>query len=53
MAEIQVMKNNSTIPSVSFHQKIFGENIQLDDNGSKAIRHKSFDNGYFHIYLSI
>ncbi len=53
MAEIQGMKNNPTIPSVSFHRKTFGQNIQLDDNGSKAIRHTSFDNGYFHIYSSI
>jgi hypothetical protein len=46
MAGTQGMKNNSTIPSVSFHRNTFGQNIQLDDNGSKASRHTSFDNGY-------
>jgi hypothetical protein len=38
-----------TNPSVSFHRKTFGQNIQLDDNGSSATRYTSFDNGYFHI----
>jgi hypothetical protein len=36
-----------TNPSVSFHRKTFGQNIQLDDNGSSATRYTSFDNGYF------
>jgi len=53
MATAQVINNNSTTPSVSFHQKTFGQNIQIDDNGSKAIRHTSFDNGYFDILLTI
>ena len=39
--------NGISIPSVSFHQKTFGQNIRLQDNSSKAIRHTSFDNGYF------
>ncbi len=43
------MSNNTAIPSVSFHRRTFGKNIQLDDNALKATRHTSFDNGYFFI----
>ncbi len=53
MATRQVIDNNSTTPSVSFHRKTFGQNIRIEDNGLKAIRHTSFDNGYFHILLTI
>jgi len=31
--------------SLLFHSKTFGQNIRLEDNGSKAIRHASFDHG--------
>ena len=31
--------------SLSFHSQTFGQNVRLEDNGSKAIRHASFDHG--------
>jgi hypothetical protein len=46
MARASLMSNDVAIPTVSFHRRTFGQNIQLDDNGSKATRHTSFDNGY-------
>ncbi|CAF4036376.1 unnamed protein product, partial [Rotaria sordida] len=33
------------IPMVSFHQKTFGKNIQLDNNALRATRHTSYDDG--------
>lgn len=45
MATGLVMNGNSTKPSISFHHQTFGQNIQLEENGSRAIRHTSFDNG--------
>ncbi|CAF1197888.1 unnamed protein product, partial [Rotaria sordida] len=32
-------------PMVSFHQKTFGKNIQLDNNALRATRHTSYDDG--------
>ena len=41
----------NTNGSIYFHQKTFGQNILLENNASTAIRHKSFDNGYY-FYLN-
>ncbi|CAF1472142.1 unnamed protein product [Adineta steineri] len=42
---VLTMNNNIIMPSISFHQRTFGQNIRLDDNGVRATRHTSFDNG--------
>ena len=34
-----------TLLPISFHPQIFGANIRLESNGSKALRHASHDNG--------
>lgn len=40
--------NNDLInPSFHFHQTIFGQNIRLENNATKAVRHTSFDNGIY------
>jgi hypothetical protein len=59
MARAPLTSMDVVVPTVSFHRKTFGQNIQLGDNGSKATRHTSFDNGYlflseiFYCYLII
>ncbi|CAF2400843.1 unnamed protein product [Rotaria sp. Silwood2] len=45
MARLSAMMDQSAMPTIFFHQKTFGQNIQLDNNALKAIRHTSFDNG--------
>jgi hypothetical protein len=42
----QVTTNNDlTIPSFYFHQATFGQNIRLESDATKAVRHTSFDHG--------
>ena len=45
MARAPLTSLDVAVPTVSFHRKTFGQNIQLSDNASKAARHTSFDNG--------
>jgi len=45
MAQITTTNNDLTIPSFHFHQTTFGQNIRLEMNGIKAVRHTSFDHG--------
>jgi hypothetical protein len=54
MAQITTTNNDLTIPSFHFHQTTFGQNIRLEMNGIKAVRHTSFDHGIlFNNILSI
>ncbi|UJR16205.1 hypothetical protein I4U23_003115 [Adineta vaga] len=41
----QSINHNITVPSLSFHQRTYGQHIRLDKNGSTANRHTSFDHG--------
>ncbi|CAF3372424.1 unnamed protein product [Rotaria sp. Silwood1] len=45
MARSSAMSNQFTMPTIFFHHKTFGQNIRLDNNASRAMRHTSFDNG--------
>ena len=42
-----------TIPSFSFHRTTFGQNVRLENNGLKAVRHTSYDHGIFFSLLRI
>jgi len=47
MAQLPTTNNDLTISSFHFHQTTFGQNIRLENNASKAVRHTSFDHGIF------
>jgi len=38
-------KSSNNIPSITFHKRTFGTNINLDSDGFRATRENSFDNG--------
>ncbi|CAF5125701.1 unnamed protein product, partial [Rotaria sp. Silwood1] len=45
MAQVTTTNNELTTPSFCFHKTTFGQNIRLENNASKAVRHTSFDHG--------
>ena len=45
MAQGATTNNDLTTSPLHFHPTIFGQNIKLENNASKAVRHTSFDNG--------
>ena len=52
MANVTTMQDDLTVPSFHFHQTTFGQNIKLENNTTKAVRHTSFDHGIlFDIYF--
>ena len=44
--------NNQTSPAFHFHQTTSGQNIRLENNNTKAVRHTSFDHGNLSISLA-
>jgi hypothetical protein len=50
MAQVPTTNNDLTISLFHFHQATFGQNIRLENNASKAVRHTSFDHGIFFFY---
>jgi hypothetical protein len=51
MAQVPTTNNDLTISLFHFHQATFGQNIRLENNASKAVRHTSFDHGIFFFLL--
>lgn len=45
MSRTSLLTNRNTVPTTSFHRNTHGTNIQIEENGFKASRHTSFDNG--------
>lgn len=45
MAQMTTTNNDLINPSFHFHQTTFGQNIRLENNTTKAVRHTSFDHG--------
>lgn len=45
MAKEATTSNSLAAPTFSFHQATFGQNIRLENDAMKAVRHTSFDHG--------
>ena len=46
MSRTSLSASQNTAPTTSFHRNTYGINIKIEDNGLKAVRHTSFDNGW-------
>ena len=53
MSQGTTTNSDLIVPSFHFNPTTFGQNIRLENDGSKAVRHTSFDHGISLIYPAI
>lgn len=49
MSQVVTTNNEFAISSFCFHNQTFGQNIRLENNATKAVRHTSFDHGILYL----